>query len=82
MYFNEVLHELSQNCRLLSHRICENWEVFGVAQAKGSDAFSDDVLYYSDDLFSINKSSMPKKSSILRTDSRLFERPVYQLDSG
>lgn len=60
MYFNEVLHELSQNCRLLSHRICENWEVFGVAQAKGSDAFSDDVLYYSDDLFSINKSSMPK----------------------
>ena len=60
MYFNEVLNELSQNCRLLSHRICENWEVFGVEQAKVSDAFSDDVLYYSDDLFSINKSSMPK----------------------
>lgn len=60
MYFNEVLHELSQNCQLLSHRVCENWEVFGVAQARKNDVFSDDILYFSDDLFSINKSSMPK----------------------
>lgn len=60
MYFNEVLHELSQNCQLLSHRVCENWEVFGVAQARKNDVFSDDILYFSDDLFSINKSFMPK----------------------
>ena len=60
MYFNEVLHELSQNCQLLSHRVCENWEVFGVAQARKNDVFSDDILYFSDDLFSINKSSIPK----------------------
>lgn len=60
MYFNEVLHELSQNCQLLSHRVCENWEVFGVAQVRKNDVFSDDILYFSDDLFSINKSSMPK----------------------
>lgn len=60
MYFNEVLHELSQNCQLLSHRVCENWEVFGVAQARKNDVFSDDILYFSDDLFPINKSSMPK----------------------
>lgn len=60
MYFNAVLHELSQNCQLLSHRVCENWEVFGVAQARKNDVFSDDILYFSDDLFSINKSFMPK----------------------
>lgn len=60
MYFDDLLHELSKNIPVLSHRTCENSEIFGIAEVKGTSIFLDNILYRSDELFAMNKSSLPK----------------------
>jgi hypothetical protein len=60
MYLQELLDKLSSNHNFVSSRICENCEVFSLRDAKNESVFIDDVLYFSNDLFIMDKSSMPK----------------------